>query len=346
MKTNKTGWIFLLLIWSIFLSDNSLSAVTLTETVKKISNNNQGKEVVNGVDGWLFLKEELEHVAAGKFWGEYGAKVSRSKKKKFADPVPAIIAYNQELNKKGITLYLVPVPPKALIYPDKLTDELSSEDGQEQLDLYHDFYGLLEKEGVKVIDMLPVLRQARKDNKAKLYCQTDSHFSPAGIELFAQTIADNIKKEDWFKKIEKKKYQKREDNISITGDLAVMAKLDEAKEDIDISFVTVETTGKPEESDNKSPVILLGDSHTLVFHSGGDLHAKAGGLFDHLSAKLGFPLDLIGVRGSGVNPARIKLYQKNKKDSSCMDGKKAVIWCFTARDFTGSGGWRNIPVSP
>jgi len=61
----------------------------------------------------------------------------------------------------------------------------------------------------------------------------------------------------------------------------------------------------------ESPVILLGDSHTLVFSRGpaDTLHSVGGGLADLLALELGFPVDLIGVRGSGSTSARAPLVQ-------------------------------------
>ena len=56
---------------------------------------------------------------------------------------------------------------------------------------------------------------------------------------------------------------------------------------------------------------------------------------------LGVPIDLVGVRGSGATPARMSLLRRRDN----MAGKKLVIWCFTAREFTEApGGWRKLPV--
>ncbi len=46
--------------------------------------------------------------------------------------------------------------------------------------------------------------------------------------------------------------------------------------------------------DRNSPVILLGDSHNLVFQAGGDMHATGAGLADQLAYELGFAVDLVG----------------------------------------------------
>lgn len=300
--------------------------------------------VIKGVDGWLFFKDELQHLAAGKFWGDSAATVSQAKDQGSADPLPAIEEYSKQLAQRGIALYLMPVPPKALIYPDKLSATLDRSSATAELALYKEFYGQLAARGVKVIDLLPTLLENR--DKAALYCLTDTHYSGAGLALFARAAAEAISKEEWFATALKKPFNKSKLMITINGDLNQMAGAAGPGEELELSVVTGKDDGKQLEGDMKSPVILLGDSHTLVFQAGGDLYAKGCGLFDHLSAELGFAVDLLGVRGSGVTPARIKLFQRSKQDAEYLQGKKALIWCFAAREFTGTGGWKKIPVAP
>ena len=88
----------------------------------------------------------------------------------------------------------------------------------------------------------------------------------------------------------------------------------------------------------------MGDSHTLVFHAGGDMLAAGAGLADQLAHDLGIAIDVIGVRGSGATPARVNLMRRAKSDPSYLAGKKALIWCFTVREFTESTGWSKVPV--
>ena len=70
------------------------------------------------------------------------------------------------------------------------------------------------------------------------------------------------------------------------------------------------------------------------------MHAEGSGLPDLLAAKLGFPLDVVAVMGSGATPARRSLARR--KDN--LAGKKLVIWCFSARDFTEAPSWEKVPV--
>jgi hypothetical protein len=91
-------------------------------------------------------------------------------------------------------------------------------------------------------------------------------------------------------------------------------------------------------------VVLLGDSHTLVFHAGDDMHARGAGLPDQLAVELGTPVDLIGVRGSGATPARVNLLRRARANPDSLPKKKVIVWCFTAREFTESQGWSKVPI--
>ena len=94
-----------------------------------------------------------------------------------------------------------------------------------------------------------------------------------------------------------------------------------------------------------SPVLMLGDSHTLVFDVGSDLFATGAGLSSLLAASAGMPVDVMGVRGSGATPARINVYRRSKSDKNFLKKKKLFIWCFSAREFTEASGWNaNVPV--
>ena len=75
---------------------------------------------VPGKDGWLFLRCELRHIGAGPFWGEAAVKVSQATSPGKADPLPAILDFNEQLKARGIELILAPVPCKALVYAEKL----------------------------------------------------------------------------------------------------------------------------------------------------------------------------------------------------------------------------------
>lgn len=287
---------------------------------------------IPGSDGWLFLRSELRHIGVGRFWGEAAPKVSKANSPDKADPLPAIVDFNEQLKKAGITLILMPVPCKALVYPETLG---GSAEGR--MDPVHqEFYKELATKGVMVLD----LAEAFAKEKAKeplLYCKTDTHWSPYACELAAKLVKERLGAPAWLE-ANPDAFSTEAEMRTITGDLTD----GQGSEELPVRVVA--GVDGAELSDKASPVLLLGDSHTLVFHAGQELHGTGAGLADQLAAELGIAVDVIGVRGSGATPARVNLLRRAKADSSYLAGKKAVVWCFTAREFTESSGWSLVPL--
>lgn len=312
----------------------------------------KGSMTVAGKQGWMFLRSELRHVSVGKFWGETAQQVSRATRPDCADPLPAILDFKAQLDKRGIELILVPVPPKVTVYPDMLTDKVQVEQGgaPHRLDVVHQqFYQLLRDQGVQVLDLAPELMLRRFDKKGAMYCKQDSHWSGRACILAARVIGDEIKKRPWFKDCKQEKLDCEEKEVEITGDLwKDLASEEIPKERLMLRFVGIKKEGglEPVTSDKTSPVILLGDSHNLIFHGGDDMQAAGAGLADQLALELGFLVDLIAVRGSGATPARINLYRRSKTDKDYLASKRLVVWCFSAREFTESTGWEKVPIAP
>jgi alginate O-acetyltransferase complex protein AlgJ len=305
-----------------------------------------GQSAIAGADGWLFFTPELRALTVGKFWAEQAPKVSRSSKPQYADPLAAIVDFNDQLHKSGIELLIVPVPAKAVVYPEKISKLATVADAKmsSQLDPSHqEFYELLRERGVSLLDLTARFIEQRHEAGPPLYCKTDTHWSGRAVDLAAQTIESQIQDRPWLKEVPKSRYGSRTQDVEITGDLARM--INEAaptKETVPLTFVGTERGNElvPVEPSRDSPVLLMGDSHTLVFHDP-ELYARGAGLPDHLALRLGFPVDLIGIRGSGATTTRIELLRRRDN----LKGKKLVIWCFSFREFTESTtGWRKVPV--
>ncbi len=96
---------------------------------------------------------------------------------------------------------------------------------------------------------------------------------------------------------------------------------------------------------DSSPVLLLGDSHTLIFSSGKDMLAENAGLGEQLAYDLKMPVERIAIKGSASTSVRVNLYRKAAKDPKWLKSKKFIIWVFTCREFTEStNGWAKVPV--
>jgi alginate O-acetyltransferase complex protein AlgJ len=134
--------------------------------------------------------------------------------------------------------------------------------------------------------------------------------------------------------------------VEIRGDLwQALVGRKPPPEKLTLRFVTDKATKQAVAPDRGSAIVLMGDSHNLVFHAGGDMYAAGAGLPDQLAMELGgVAVDLVAVRGSGATPARINLMRLARADGNYLAGKKVVIWCFSAREFTESAGWQKVPV--
>jgi alginate O-acetyltransferase complex protein AlgJ len=297
-----------------------------------------------GEGGWLFFAGELRLLSLGRFWGDEAAKVSRARKPELANPIPAMVDFHHQLRARGIELVVVPVPPKAAIYPEKIGQgfDLRSHDPAPML---RQFYEELRAAGIDVLNLSPVLIQNREHARGPVFCKTDSHWSGVGCVLAAQAIAEHVRGKLPAAAV-RKEYVSDWNEVQINGDLAGLLPPDARKpgpEKISVQTVSEKGTGATVEPDPNSPVLVLGDSHTLVYH---DFLAERAGLIDQLALELGFAPDLIGTRGSGATPVRINLYRRSLRDPGYLAKKKVVIWCFAAREFTeATEGWAKTPVA-
>jgi alginate O-acetyltransferase complex protein AlgJ len=298
--------------------------------------------VIAGMDGWFFLSSDIRFLFVGQFWGADAAKVSRAHKPESADPIPAIVDFHEQLKKRGIELLLMPVPPKAAIYPEKILPDVDLH-GETAAPYLARFYDELRKREIDVVDLSPVFLQNRAGEHGPVFCKTDSHWSGLGCVLAAQTIEEKIREK--LTGQPRKDYAAEWKETTIKGDLGDLAGPNVKKlepEKIAVRTISDKATGAAINPDPNSPLLIIGDSHTLVFH---DFLAEKSGLLDQLAYEIGFAPDLIGTRGSGATSVRVSLYRRAKKDPEYLAKKKMIVWCFAAREFTESDqGWDKVPV--
>lgn len=300
----------------------------------------KGASVFSGPDGWLFLASELRFLAKAEFWGDAARASSRSKP---ADPLPAILDFHRQLKERGIELVLVPVPPKAAIYPEKFSAAAGVT--ITAAPYLRAFYDQLRAGGVDVLDLTPVFIANREHERGAVFCQTDTHWSGVGTMLAAQAIAERVKA-----KLPtappRREYASEWKDAAISGDLAALLGPGVAKpsqETIALRLIAEKGSAAAVKPDPNSPVLVMGDSHTLVFS---EFLAQRAGLADQLAAELGFAPDLIGTRGSGATAVRVSLFRKTRSDPGYLAKKKVVVWCFAAREFTESDqGWVPQPIA-
>lgn len=295
-------------------------------------------------DGWIFFGQEFRFLSLPKFWGAQAVKTSRAQKSDLADPIPAILDFQKQLKARGIELLLVPIPPKAAIYPEKIAADLNP-GGEDTAPFVHQFYDELRAAGVEVLDLTQIFLRNKQSARGPVFCKSDTHFSGVGCVCTAEAIAEHIRQ-----KISplppRREYVADWKPVQVTGDLVEIMRgygFKLGPEELMLRRVEEKPSGASIQADGNSPVLLLGDSHALVFH---DFLSERAGLLDQLAYELGFPPDVIATRGAGSTPLRISLYRRSAKEPDYLSRKKIVVWCFAAREFTeASEGWQKVPVA-
>jgi len=302
----------------------------------------EGRVIVGNDPDWLFLRSELSHVAKGRFWEKNWKDVSVAGE----DPLPIFLALNEKLKSLGVQFVYVPVPPKVSIYPDKFTKKISTKD---EIIRAIPFLDKLRMGGIKVIDIEPLLMKERRSNGSQSYCMTDSHPSPWTCELIAERVAKEIRGYDWAldssKKSKLKFIRSQSIKLGIKGDLiSEEGRHDWGAEYLDVVRAGIRGEGGVESvnpDDLASPVIVLGDSHTLIFHEGGDMLMTRAGIVDHLQEKIGFKVFLAASRGSSSQALR-QIY----KGPEFWKGKKVLVWISSVRELTQERRWLKLPRLP
>lgn len=309
--------------------------------VKDVLANSQATTLaVPGADpNWLFLRRELEHLDIGDLSTVNLAVVNKEK----TDPLPVIAKYAADLKALGVDLLLVPVPPKAAVYPQKLNAGVDVATVPSLVP----FYGKLQAAGVEVLDLETLFKAQLAENPDKqLYCATDSHWSPYAAQLVADVVA--------------KKYQALtmpnpsfgvlpEEKLEFLGDLVASgAAAGMAKEVLPMQRAGKVDPAKPGQvetvdSDPRGPIVVIGDSHLQVFRRGGNMLATQAGFIDHLQEKLKLSVEEFSMQAGGADGPRRNLARATAANPEFWANKKVVIWVFTAREFT-QGRWKELPV--
>ncbi|MES2466098.1 MAG: hypothetical protein V4675_02255 [Verrucomicrobiota bacterium] len=327
MKLSLLSLLFVPLLATIPLRAQEAPAF-LTETAARAAAG-EGFAIKGDAPGWLFLRDDVTHASKGAFW------------KSGPGPSLAIIAkFRESLTAAGVTLILAPVPSKAAVYPDKLIEGAPPD----AVPSSAAFLEELKATGATVVDLESLFRQERE--KTPVFCATDSHWSPAGAVLAATKIAESAAAVPGLAPFLKPGtyVTAPPEKFKITGDLAAApAAAGTTPEELILTKTGSGSASAPTPvpAATTGPVILMGDSHTMVFTDGASLgmHCQGAGLRDHLQARLGFPLIQLSNQNSGGTGARRLLNQRLQANPAYLKDVKAVIWVFSIREFT-LGKWR------
>ncbi len=303
---------------------------------------------IAGREGWILHSGEVRYLTAKTYVGDDPQQFNDSSPPEYADPVPAIVGFHRQLQKRGVELYFVPVPERPVIFPESVLGR-EPFDHRETTPNLHPFQqevvSVLREHGVRVIDLTQTLLSQRTSPKGRsVYYPSETHWTPYGLALAARELAAEIKKKPWFDDVPKHRFRQRwiwrdhrgemfrdykeETGIALDPDRVSIRRIwqitDEGRERLELQYP-------------QSPVVVMGDSNTTFW---GKLDSA---LPHHLAFELGFPVDMLSARGGGANETRINLIRQMRAEPDYLADKRLVIWCLSARTFTNARqGW--VPI--
>jgi hypothetical protein len=274
---------------------------------------------VAGEDGWRFLPAELK----------FASKLASPDLANLTKPAVETIAdFAEQMKAAEVTLVVLPVPPKVLLAG--AAAGVTAEEQEKMRAGWESMMRELTDRHVTVVDLLADYVSATHEP----FCRRDTHWSGRGIALALDRLLPLLESagmadheapgvgDAWTKQ-------------TINGDLG--------GDPEEIELRGQRLPADPEAM-KKNPVLLLGDSHVLVFHQGGDLHTTGAGLPDQVAAALGSMPDVLGVRGSGATSSRVQLARRARADKEYLPSKKVIVWCFAGREFTEADSWKKVPI--
>jgi hypothetical protein len=261
-----------------------------------------GAKVVIGTDGWLFYRPGVE------------AAVLRGAPS--AAPA-AIRKFHAALAIRGIELLVVVVPNKESVYPEKLGAAGSGRWAETDRVL-----GELESAGIRAVDLRERFAAAVAGGlEAPLYLRDDSHWSPAGVALAAETIAAAARE---LVPPGTTAFSSEPVVVRRHGDLRRLLGAPRLLGDAGLETIIAERVGGSALADD-AEILVLGDSFLRIFQT--DPPGNAG-LPAQLARQLNQPVATLVADGGGATRVRQQLAEA----PHLLTGKRLVIWEFVERD--------------
>jgi hypothetical protein len=299
--------------------------------------------VLVGRDGVLYFRPAVEHVTGPSFLDPRRlAARSRSGATSSPDPRPAILAFKEQLAKRGIALVLVPVPDKATVEPEHLTWGSVPEGALLNNPGFAPLLDELRAAGVLVYDPTPTLTGIRP-----AYLASDTHWRPEAMATVAKGLASFVREHVPLPDAGDPGYQTEALRVTNRGDLAAMLELPAGPGLLGTESVEIHQVITDGDMlwrlDAKVDVLLLGDSFANIYSLPAMGWGEAGGLAEQLSLALGRGLDTITRNDSGAWATRSLLAQELARGRDRLAGKKVVVWELASRELS-LGDWRPIPL--
>lgn len=297
------------------------------QTTRLVLLRDTGDKALLGRDGWLFYKPSVQYLIEPA--------------PRTQEVVAAVVAFRDDLAKRGVKLLVMPAPNKASVYPEMLAARAARVESVNAGT--RGVLAELKVAGVEVLDLFELYDQAvEKAGSPPCYLAQDSHWSPEGMRLAAEAAAHKLLDSGWVQK-GAVHYETESVPVERHGDVLKMIRVPQVErlfepQKMDCVQVIDARTGKPYTDDPNSPVLVLGDSFLRIYERD---EPTSGGFVAHLARELGFGLTSVISDGGASTLVRQQVARK----PALLKGRKVVVWEFVERDIRfGTEGWQVVPL--
>ncbi len=302
------------------------------------------ESVYPGRGGWLFYRPDVEYVTGPGFLEpERLAARLLADPDVEPDPRAALIELRDALQARGIALVVVPVPLKPTIYPDRYVRRAENAVEPMRNTSQAAWLDAVRAEGIDIVDLTADFWQARQIDDVPLYLRSDTHWTPAGVDLASDLLADHIESLDLDWAGAPRTYSTATRQARNQGDTLALLNLPQAQADRAAERVTLTQVLDPEgqgwQPDPTAEILLLGDSFANIYSLEALGWGTAAGLTEQLSLRLGRPLDALRQNDAGSYATRQLLAAQRQQGRDRLAGKRLVIYQFASRELA-IGDWR------
>ncbi|MGB6334250.1 MAG: hypothetical protein WBG96_01410 [Thermoanaerobaculia bacterium] len=304
-----------------------------------------------GRDGWLFYRPDVDYVTGRGF---LEPEILRGRARSGdqwdpppqPDPIAAIADLHRQLATRGIRLLVLPTPVKPMLQPGQLSPR--DADGMPLNNpSYVRFIEELERSGIAVVDVGPLLATAAGDTGLPQYLRADTHWTPEAMELAARELARRVQEFTQFEPSPDTGYLRRKVVVENIGDIATMLHLPAGQQLFTNEQVTTQRIltfeGRPWRADPNAQVLLLGDSFANIYAVDRLGWGAGAGLAEQLSYYLQQPVDKLALDAGGAHASRQALARELASGKNRLTGKKVVVYQFAMRELA-FGDWKLIPL--
>ncbi len=253
------------------------------------------------------------------------------------DARTAIVNAVRQFKELGLPVLVVIVPGKVAIYPEYYAPGYPLSAGPAQNRDMARWEKLLEAEGVSVLDLARPMWEAKSRTDTLLFLKTDSHWSPEGVSVAADSIA--ARAAEILGPAPPCPFRVERHTVNNAGDQTPLLDAGECRDLYPLESIVQTRVFHGQADDivgNEAPVLLLGDSYTTMF-LGHDPDCGAG-LPAQLMLRLGRGVQMIAA--PGITPAN--LLHELAAHPAALPRKKLVIWEFVDRTVTTPKAWETV----